>query len=103
MIGNPAFHTAVWGRRTDYDALASRTRHVSLGGNCAEDVDAFMAWRGLSGRRWKDVLLALAREPGRNGGLRSIVLLMEELQRSGLEMKPETFIGLAKSYGRIAE
>jgi len=44
MIGNPSFHSAVWGKRTDYDALASRTMHVPLGGNQSDDVDAFMRW-----------------------------------------------------------
>lgn len=103
MIGNPAFHTAVWGTRTDYDALASRTRHVSLGGNGEEDVDAFMAWKRLSGRRWKTALLTVGQAPGRNGGLRGIVLLMDELKQMDRDVTPENFIELAKSYGRIGE
>ncbi len=103
MIGNPAFHTAVWGKRSDYDALASRTRHVSLGGNGSEDVDAFIAWKGLSGRRWKDAVLTIARAPGRNGGIRGVNLLMDEIRLIGAEMTPESLLGLAKSYGRVSE
>ena len=51
MIGNPSFHAAVWGKRNDYDALASRTRHTSLEGSSAGDVEAFMDWRKLVARR----------------------------------------------------
>lgn len=101
MIGNPAFHAAVWGKRTDYDALASRTRHVSLGGNEAEDVDAFMSWKGLVGRRWKDALMTVARLPGRDGGLRGVVMVLDDMSRRDMEQSPDSFLSLAKSFGRM--
>lgn len=102
MIGNPTFRNAVWGKHKDLDALANRTIHHALGGNDAEDVDAFMGWRGLSGRAWKEALTTVARLPGRAGGLRGVVLLLDELARLEVERTPDSFMELAKSYGRVA-
>lgn len=102
MIGNPAFHGAVWGKRTDYDALASRTRHIALESNDAEDIEAFMAWRGLKGKKWRDALLAIARLPGRDGGLRAVVKLLGEMRSREVDLLPENFIAIAKAYGRVA-
>jgi DNA transposition AAA+ family ATPase len=102
MIGNPTFRNAVWGKHKDLDALANRTIHHALGGNDAEDVDAFMGWRGLSGRAWKEALTNVARSPGRSGGLRGVVLLLDELSRLEVERTPDSFNALAKSYGRVA-
>lgn len=101
MIGNPAFHAAVWGKRTDYDALASRTRHTSLDGNSAEDVAHFMDWLNLSGRRLKDSILAVVRQPGRDGGLRGAVTVLNELKAREMEVTAENFISIAKQYGRM--
>lgn len=102
MIGNPAFHGAVWGKRTDYDALASRTRHIALDANGAEDVEAFMDWRQLNGKRWRDALLTVARLPGRDGGLRAVVELLYEMGSRGVDLAPESFLSIAKAYGRGA-
>ena len=101
MIGNPAFHAAVWGKRTDYDALASRTRHTSLDGNSSEDVAHFMDWLNLSGRRLKDSILAVVRQPGRDGGLRGAVTVLNELKAREMEVTAENFISIAKQYGRM--
>lgn len=101
MIGNPSFHAAVWGKRTDYDALASRTRHTSLDGNSAEDVEAFMDWLKLSGRRLKDAILTVVRQPGRDGGLRGAVTVLNELKARGMEVTDENFMSIAKQYGRM--
>lgn len=102
MIGNPAFHGGVWGKRTDYDALASRTRHIALDANGAEDVEAFMVWRQLNGKRWRDALLTVARLPGRDGGLRAVVELLDEMGSRGVDLAPESFLSIAKAYGRGA-
>ncbi|MBL8446190.1 MAG: hypothetical protein JNJ44_02125 [Zoogloeaceae bacterium] len=101
MIGNPVFHAAVWGKRNEYDALASRTRHFSLKGNEPEDVDAFMEWRGLAGRQWKRVLTTVAQLPGRDGGLRAVVAILSDLKERGLEQNPENFLGVARAFGRV--
>ena len=101
MIGNPSFHAAVWGKRNDYDALASRTRHTSLEGSSAGDVEAFMDWRGLSGRRLKDTILAVVRQSGRDGGLRAAVNILDEMQVRSLEFSYENFLTIAKQLGRI--
>lgn len=102
MIGNPAFHGAVWGKRADYDALASRTRHIALEANGAEDVEAFMDWRRLTGKRWREALLMVARLPGRDGGLRAVVELLDEMVSRSVELTPESFLSIAKAYGRGA-
>ena len=102
MIGNPTFRNAVWGSNEGLDALASRAIHFPLGGNGEEDVDGFMTWRGLTGRPWKEALMAIASLPGRDGGLRGVVLLLDELSRSEKEKTPYNFIKLAQAYGRMA-
>jgi hypothetical protein len=101
MIGNPSFHAAVWGKRNDYDALASRTRHTSLDGSSAGDVEAFMDWRKLSGRRLKETILAVVRQPGRDGGLRAAVAILDELRVRDMEISYENFLSIAKLLGRI--
>ncbi len=101
MIGNPSFHAAVWGKRNDYDALASRTRHTSLEGSSAGDVEAFMDWRKLSGRRLNDTILAVVRQPGRDGGLRAAVAILDELKVRDMEVTYENFLSIAKQLGRL--
>lgn len=101
MIGNPSFHAAVWGKRNDYDALASRTRHTSLEGSSAGDVEAFMDWRKLGGRRLKEAILAVVRQPGRDGGLRAAVAILDELKVREMEASYENFLLIAKQLGRL--
>ncbi len=101
MIGNPSFHAAVWGKRTEYDALASRTRHIALSAPGAADVEVFMDWLKLSGRRLKDAILTVVRQPGRDGGLRGAVTILDELKARGMEVTAENFMSVAKQYGRI--
>ncbi len=102
MIGNPSFHAAVWGKRNDYDALASRTRHTSIAGSSEGDVDAFMDWRKLSGKRFKEAILAVVRQPGRDGGLRAAVAILDELKvRDDMEVSYENFLLVAKQLGRL--
>lgn len=100
MIGNPSFFAAVWGSRTEYDALASRTMRIALTGNQDEDVDAYMEWRGVVGRRWKSVLATVAKLPGRDGGLRAVDLVFREMKQRGLEETQHNFLEVAKTLGR---
>jgi DNA transposition AAA+ family ATPase len=100
MIGNPSFVGAVWGSRTEYDALASRTMRIALTGNQDEDVDAYMEWRGVAGRRWKSVVTAVAKLTGRDGGLRAVDLVFREMTQRGLEETHHNFVEAAKTLGR---
>lgn len=101
MIGNPSFHAAVWGKRHDYDALASRTRHTPLDGNSVGDVETWMDFRGLSGRNLKRAILAVVSQPGRDGGLRGAETMLSEMRAREIEVTAENFLVVAKGYGRI--
>ena len=101
MIGNPSFHAAVWGKRSDYDALASRTKHISLDGNSDSDVDAWMDFKGITGRNLKKVVLLVVGQPGRDGGLRGAETVLSELRARGLEVTAENFLETAKLFGRM--
>lgn len=102
MIGNPEFHGEVWGKRHEYDALASRTRHIALGTNSAEDVEAFMDWRRLGGKGWREAMLTVAKLPGRDGGIRALDRCLDELVSRGIDLTPVNFVEMAKTYGRWA-
>ena len=66
-----------------------------------EDVEAFMDWLKLSGRRLKDAILKVVRQPGRDGGLRGAVTVLNELKARGMEVTDENFMSIAKQYGRM--
>lgn len=101
MIGNPSFHAAVWGKRTEYDALASRTKHFALGANSEADVDAWMDFKGITGRHLKKVVLLVVGQPGRDGGLRGAETVLSELRSRGLDVTAENFLETAKLFGRM--
>lgn len=101
MIGNPSFHAAVWGKRSDYDALASRTKHISLDGNSDLDVDAWMDFKGITGRNLKRVVVLVVGQPGRDGGLRGAETVLSEIRARGLDVTPENFLETARLFGRM--
>ncbi|MBN9694647.1 MAG: ATP-binding protein [Zoogloea sp.] len=101
MIGNTSFRTAVWGKRSDYDALASRTQHLALGGNSEVDVDAWMDFKGLSGRKLKQTVMTVVCQSGREGGLRGAQAVLGEMLARNLEVTPENFLETAKLFGRM--
>lgn len=79
MIGNPSFSKAVWGAKgSAFEALASRTMRHDLGSTKEDDVLAWMAWEGLSGVQWRELCVKVGTRPGRNGGLRTLSLMLDE-------------------------
>lgn len=100
MIGNPEFHGQIWGKRHEYDALASRARHIALGMNSEEDVEAFMDWRRLSGKGLRAAMVKVAQVPGRDGGIRSVESCLDEMVSRGIDLTLENFVAIAKAYGR---
>jgi hypothetical protein len=77
MMGNHDFARAVFGSRSAFAALASRALRHEFPATTEDDVDAWLAWAGLSGADLRRVAVALAARPGPEGGLRSLALLVD--------------------------
>ncbi len=79
MIGNPEFTATVWGKKSRYSALASRTDRFEFPSSTAEDVEAWLAWKGVlvgmnTAGRTKLIERAIyaGTRPSQSGGLRAI-------------------------------
>lgn len=79
MIGNPELSGKVWGKRATFGALASRANRFDFPATTAEDVDAWLAWKGipagLAGPQraaFVKACTAIATRPTQNGGLRAL-------------------------------
>lgn len=79
MIGNPEFTATVWGKKSRYSALASRTNRFEFPNSTAEDVEAWLAWNGtLVGMKpsertkFIEKAITIGKHPGANGGLRAL-------------------------------
>lgn len=79
MQGNPDLSGMVWGKSTKFARLASRANRYDFAATTAEDVDAWLAWRGAGngmtpGERKKltEAACTVACRPTQNGGLRAL-------------------------------
>jgi DNA transposition AAA+ family ATPase len=79
MIGNPDFSSAVWGKEGAFNALASRAHRFDFPANTEQDVDAWLAWKGLPeglDTRERTAFVKAAMNVGTNGrswgGLRAL-------------------------------
>lgn len=79
MMGNPDLSSRVWGKRATFGALASRANRFDFPAATAEDVDAWLAWKGipvgLAGPQraaFVKTCIDIATRPTQNGGLRAL-------------------------------
>jgi DNA transposition AAA+ family ATPase len=84
MIGNPEFTDTVWGKKSRFEALASRAMRFDFPASTPEDVEAWVAWKGIlegkkPGERTEFLKKAIdiAKRPGPNGGLRTLAQAVE--------------------------
>lgn len=84
MIGNPEFTDTVWGKQSRFSALASRALRFDFPASTAEDVEAWIAWKGVlkgkkPGERAEFIKRAIeiGKRPGPNGGLRTLAHTIE--------------------------
>ena len=79
MMGNPNFDEIVWGGKSEFAALASRAQRFNFPTSTAEDVEAFLAWKGtLNGMsvtartKFIKTAVTIGTRPGQSGGLRAL-------------------------------
>lgn len=84
MIGNPDFSKAIWGNDRSFDALGSRILRHEFTNTTGEDVEAWLAWKGILDRLViKDraalvkAAVGIGTRPGREGGLRTLNQVIE--------------------------
>lgn len=101
MIGNPDFSSVVWGKDGAFNALASRAHRFDFPANSEQDVDAWLAWRGLPeglDTRERTAFVKAAMSVGTNGrawgGLRALshVYNMAGTLYKGQRMTAETML-----------
>ena len=87
MMGNPEFTATVWGKKSRYSALASRTNRFEFPASTAEDVEAWLAWSGvLDGikpterTKFIEKAITIGKRPSRSGGLRALARAIEIYQ-----------------------
>lgn len=85
MLGNPDFSRAIWGKDRTFDALGSRVLRYDFSNNTAEDVEAWLSWKGiLEGLSVKDradlakAAVSVGTRPGKEGGLRTLDLVIKQ-------------------------
>lgn len=84
MVGNPDFSRAIWGNNRTFDALGSRILRHEFTNTTGEDIEAWLAWKGiLDGLAIKDraalvkAAVSIGSRPGREGGLRTLNQVIE--------------------------
>ena len=89
MIGNPDFSKAIWGNDRTFDALGSRIMRHELTNTTGEDIEAWLAWKGiLNGMPIKDrtalvkTAVSIGTRPGREGGLRTLNQVIDYAARA---------------------
>lgn len=93
-----------------YDAFASRARIHEVPYNTPADVDTWMVWKGLSGKRLGARFRELAAirvdakgntQPPRPGGLRKLAHIVEDVQRRhpGAELTEDLILGYLDKRG----
>lgn len=89
MIGNPDFSNAIWGKDRTFDALGSRILRHDFTHSTGEDIETWLAWKGvLEGLSVKDraalvkTAVTIGTRPGREGGLRTLSQIMDYAERA---------------------
>lgn len=84
MMGNPNFDNAVWGNKSEFSALASRSQRFNFPANTTEDVEAWLAWKGvlagvkpLDRQKFIKTAITIGTRPGHNGGLRALAQALD--------------------------
>jgi hypothetical protein len=79
MIGNPVLSSSIWGKRATVGALASRAERWDFPANSPEDVEAWLAWKGMpqglnatQRARFLKTCVEIATRPTQNSGLRAL-------------------------------
>lgn len=104
LLGNPDFDKKVYGDSGDFDALASRTSRIDFPTSTEDDIDCWIQWKGLGmlGKRVRDKLINIGKRPGRNGGLRTLNKLMENIAalQQGAPVDVETIEQFLVKFGK---
>lgn len=79
MIGNPDFSRKVWGKSEEFAALANRALRFDFPANTVDDVDVWLNWKGYLGAKLRNVAIKVGTKAGRNGGLRSVNIIFENM------------------------
>lgn len=88
VMGNPKFSPMMWGKRASFGALASRADRWDFPANTSEDVEAWLAWKGLPGglngtqrSALVNACIAIATRPTQNSGLRTLAHVFSTAER----------------------
>jgi len=104
LLGNPDFDKKVYGDNSDFDALASRTSKIDFPTSTEDDIDCWIQWKGLGmlGKRVRDKLVNIGKRPGKNGGLRTLNKLMDDIARlqQGASVDVETIEQFLVKFGK---
>lgn len=101
MVGNPGFSGAVWNKRDTWDAQANRTMRFDFPSTTEADVDAFLAWKGITGAPMRKAAVQIAARTGSGGGLRSLAKLLQLTGRDDAAPSAAELIETARQVGRL--
>lgn len=100
MLCNPKINGVLWGRNSILGPLASRVTRWPIDGNTTEDVDAWLAWKGLppglSGAQrtaFVKACVEIGTRVGADGGLRALAHVFEAAEDfyPGVALTPDFF------------
>ena len=103
MVGNPDLSVGVWGeQQDDFAALVSRAERHDFPHTTEEDVDAWLNWAGLTGKKIRVAAINIGARPGPRGGLRALHKVIDAQRRMypDNEGNADAFIATAKLIGR---
>lgn len=101
MVGNPGFSGAIWNKRDTWDAQANRTMRFDFPATTEPDVDAYLAWKGITGAHLRKAAVQIAARPGSGGGLRSLVKLLELTGSDDAAPSADELLEAARQVGRL--
>ena len=89
MIGNPDFSRAVWGNDRTFDALGSRILRHDFPKSTVEDVETWLAWKGIlddlpikERAPMVKAAVSIGARPGKEGGLRTLDLTINHYKKN---------------------
>lgn len=103
LIGNPDLSAGVWGeQQDDFAALVSRAERHDFPHTTEDDVDAWLNWAGLSGKKMRSAAIKVGARPGPRGGLRALQKVLDAMRRMypDNDGNEDAFVSTAKMIGR---
>jgi type II secretory pathway predicted ATPase ExeA len=105
LQGNPSINVTLWSEKNqELEGLANRVLAMPHLSTTKEDVEAWMQWAGYEGESLIKVAGKVAARRGPSGGLRTLVILLDAIEKFFPDKKltGQSFLGHARTFGKFS-